>query len=127
VASKGKHEGFKVKNPRGIRIYEITTYEDFVDRSTVGDELEGHEIWQHANLKAKGLAQQRFSTEASRKNPVIALEKSKHIMINSAQKSINASSQSARQNIEANIRILSNNGVPQKSIHELAKKAVEHC
>lgn len=48
-------------------------------------------------------------------------------MINSAQKSINASSQSARQNIEANIRILSNNGVPQKSIHELAKKAVEHC
>ena len=127
VASKGKHEGFKVKNPRGIRIYEITTYEDFVDRSTVGDELEGHEIWQHANLKAKGLAQQRLSTEASRKNPVIALEKSKHIMINSAQKSINASSQSARQNIEANIRILSNNGVPQKSIHELAKKAVEHC
>jgi hypothetical protein len=127
VASKGKHEGFKVEKYKGIREYEITTYESFVDRSIVGDNLEGHELWQQANLKAKGLAKQRLSTEASRKNPVIALERSKHIKINSAQRSINASYQSARENIEANIRVLLDNGVPQNKANELARKAFKHA
>ena len=37
-----------------VRAGELTTYQDFVDRSVVRDNLEGHELWQHANLNENG-------------------------------------------------------------------------
>ncbi len=128
VASPEKeHEGLRVENSAKIKENEVTTYEDFVDRSVVGDNFEGHEIWQHANLKAKGLAKERLSTEASKKNPVIALEKTKHKQVNRAQASIDAANQTARQNIEANTRILRDNNIPRKIVDEIFKKAAKHA
>ena len=61
--------------------------------SIVGDNLEGHEVRQHANLKANDLAANRLSTEASRNNPVIALMHEQQQIINIAQRGINAANQ----------------------------------
>ena len=36
-------------NLGAIQEGEVTTFQDSVDRSVVGDNLEGHELWQHAN------------------------------------------------------------------------------
>ena len=112
---------------RLIRKYEVTTYEDFVNRSVVGDNLEGHEIWQHANLKSKGLATERLSTDASKNNPVIALERSQHNVVKKAQHSFDAASQTPRENIEVNARILYEIGIPQKIVNRIVKKAVRHA
>jgi hypothetical protein len=60
---------------------EVTTYQDFVDRSLVGDGLEGHELWQQANLNEYGLSDTRLSTPASQQNPVIALPREIHLDI----------------------------------------------
>ncbi|MEK5146690.1 GH-E family nuclease [Psychrobacillus sp. FSL K6-4615] len=52
----GAKEMGKAATKQTIQQNEVTTYKDFVDRSVGGDNLEGHEVWQHANLKANGLA-----------------------------------------------------------------------
>lgn len=85
---------------------EVTTYQDFKNRSVVGDNLEGHEPWQHSNLKSHGLATERLSTDASKQNPVIVLNKETHAKVNAAQRAINASSQTPKQNITDNVEIL---------------------
>jgi len=38
----------KPSTTKSIKPFEVTTYEDFRNRSIVGDGLEGHELWQHA-------------------------------------------------------------------------------
>ncbi len=53
-------EGGAVTPVGRIRNGEVTSFQDFVDRSVVGDNLEGHELWQHANLKCRGLQPNGF-------------------------------------------------------------------
>jgi RHS repeat-associated protein len=111
-----------------IQAGEITTFQDFVDRSVVGDNLEGHELWQHANLKAQGLATERLSTAASQNNPVIALDRTLHQQVNGAQGAINAATQTPLENINANAAILRNlNIAPQSTIDLLQQRAIEHA
>ena len=86
-------QGCPARSTGPIQKGDITTYEDFVMRSVVGDKLEGHELWQHANLRANGLADERLSTEASRQNPVIALDQATQQQVNAAQRAIDAASQ----------------------------------
>ncbi len=45
-----------------IQVGEVTTYHDFVNRSVVGDNIERHELWRHANLWSEDLATERLST-----------------------------------------------------------------
>lgn len=49
-------------------------------------------MWQNANLEANGIASGRLSTEASKDNPVIALDKATHQQVNAAQRSNGAGS-----------------------------------
>jgi hypothetical protein len=112
---------------RPVRPNEITTFDDFRARSQIGDQLEGHELIQHAFLKDRGLATRRFSTEASRKNPVIALDRSQHIDINKAQAALDVAEQRALQHIAENARILREAGVPEAYIGELLSRAIEHA
>ncbi len=62
------------KNTGPIKPNEVTTYDDFRKRSVVGDELEGHEVLQHANLKNRGLATTRLSTDASKNKALLKNE-----------------------------------------------------
>ena len=66
--------------------------------SVISDKLEGHELWQHANLKAHGHAKERLSTTASQKNPVIALDRRTHLKVNAAQRDLNAAVQTPIEN-----------------------------
>jgi len=114
--------------PHPIESGEITTYKDFVSRSQVGDKLEGHEIWQHANLKAHGLANERLSTAASQNNPVIALDQAVHKKVNAAQSALNAAEQTPLENIKANADILRNvQAAPERTITQLEEMAIKHA
>jgi RHS repeat-associated protein len=107
---------------------EVTTYADFVSRSVVGDNLAGHEVWQHSNLQALGLATERLSTDISRGNPVIALDSATHAQVSAAQRAIDAATQAPRQNISANIQILRNLGVaPPDVLDALEQMAINHA
>jgi len=111
-----------------IQAGEITTFQDFVDRSVVGDGIEGHELWQHANLRANGLTTTRLSTEASQGNPVIALERSTHQQVNAVQRLFDASAQTPLENINANAQILRDlNIAPEADILRLQQMAIEHA
>ena len=107
---------------------DITTYQDLVMRSVVGDKLEGHELWQHANLRANGLADERLSTEASRQNPVIALDQATHQQVNAAQRAIDAASQTPMENIDVNAAILRSLSAAQnKIVDQLEQMAIQHA
>ncbi|MCR5291724.1 MAG: hypothetical protein K6E28_02405 [Eubacterium sp.] len=84
---------------KAIKPYEVTTYDDFRTRSCVGDGLEGHEMWQHSNMKNKGYATTRLSTEASRNNPVIALPHKVHVDVNRQQYLFDGKNQTPFENI----------------------------
>jgi len=111
-----------------IRIGEVTTYKDFLARSVVGDNIEGHELWQHANLKANNLTTTRLGSDVSKNNPVIALSKETHQVVNTAQRELNAAAQTPRQNIKANAEILRNLKVaPNSTINRMESQAIEHA
>ncbi len=110
-----------------IRENERASFEDFRARSRVGDQLEGHELLQHAVLKREGLATTRLSTPASRQNPVIAVNRRKHIELNRAQSGLDVANQSALENIAANARILHQAGYSRREIQKLTNKAIEHA
>lgn len=114
----------RVKLP--IQKHDITTYQDFVDRSVVGDNLEGHELWQHSNLKANNLATNRLSTPASKRNPVIALDKDTHKIINSAQKNLDAVNQAPIENVKSNAKILLDSGIPLTKVGKILVMALKH-
>ena len=59
----------------------------------VGDGLEGHELWQHANLNENGYATTRLSTDASKNSTVIALPHDVHVEVNRAQSTLNVRAQ----------------------------------
>jgi hypothetical protein len=110
-----------------IELNEITTFQDFRSRSVVGDNLEGHELLQHANLNERNLARTRLSTEASKNNPVIALDKTVHTDVNKAQRAIDPRAQSGVENIEANAKILREHPeIPNSAVDQLEDAASRH-
>jgi len=114
--------------PGPIRSRELTTMQDFKNRSVVGDNLEGHELWQHANLREQGLATSRLSTSASRENPVIALDQGVHQRVTAAQSAFDAATQTPMQNIAANAKILRDlNAAAPRTINRLVKMARKHA
>ncbi|WP_297429542.1 RHS repeat-associated core domain-containing protein [Clostridium sp.] len=105
---------------KDIQKFEVTNYEDFRNRSVKGDNLEGHELLQHAYLRDEYLApndlpKNRLSSDASKNNPVIALDKDLHKQVNQLQKeNVPTSGVSGRVHIEGNIRVLEQLNVPEK-------------
>ncbi|MES9682752.1 RHS repeat-associated core domain-containing protein, partial [Gottfriedia acidiceleris] len=129
IGSMLRSDGSSVSKGAGkaaIKQNEVTTYKDFVDRSVVGDNLEGHEVWQHANLKANGLATTRLSTEASKNNPVIALEREEHKLINKAQRGFDAANQLPIDNIMSNSKILREAGISEDIVNDITSRAIDH-
>ncbi len=107
---------------------QVMSYRDFTKRSVVGDKIEGHEVWQFANMRANGLADKRLGSEASKNNPVVALSKETHQQVNAAQRSIDASNQTPAQNIQANANVLrQTNAAPESVISRIEKWALEHA
>ena len=123
----GNTGGAGISNKQPIKPNEVTTYEDFKNRSVVGDGLEGHEVWQHANINEQGLATTRLSTEVSKQNPVIALTEEIHAEINSAQRLFDPRIQTPIENVNANLEILRNsNNIPQSSINQIESMTISH-
>ena len=91
-----------------VQAYEVTDYADFKDRSVVGDQLEGHEIWQFANVNEQGYASSRAAGDVGGGNIVIALPHDVHVQVTAAQATLSARSQTPLENIAANIDILRN-------------------
>jgi YD repeat-containing protein len=119
---------FRLEEIGPIRHGEVTTFQDFKDRSVIGDMIEGHELWQHANLRANGLATTRLSTEASRNNPVLALEQGVHREINAGQRAFNPVLQTPVENIRTNAAILrAHGGLPDATIIDAERRALEHA
>ena len=110
-----------------IKKNEVTTYKDFRDRSVVGDKLEGHEVLQNAILKDRGLAGKRLDSDASKSNPVIALEKDTHTNVNREQIQQGTSNMPPRQSININCQILLNQGVPKGAVEKIKNMAIKHA
>lgn len=92
-----------------------------------GDGLEGHELWQHANLNQNGYAGKRLSSDASKGNYVIALPKGIHKDVNYSQSFFNARAQSPIDNIMANNQILKNHPkIPNTNVNDLLRKSLKH-
>jgi RHS repeat-associated protein len=107
---------------------EVTTYQSFDRRSRAGDQLAGHELWQHANINQQGLATARLSTIASQQNPVIALRADVHARVNAAQRALDARNMTPVQNIRENARIMRElNAAPRRVIDEAERRALEHA
>jgi RHS repeat-associated protein len=115
--------GTKLVAEGSVRAGELTTYQNFVDRSVVGDTLEGHELWQHANLNENGLATTRLSTPASQMNPVIVLNQETHAEVNAAQRALDARAMTPVQNINANAQILRDLNAAAPDVIDAAEKA----
>ncbi|WP_253198410.1 RHS repeat domain-containing protein [Clostridium gasigenes] len=131
--SLNKASGNPLLKKSDIQKNEVTNYKDFRDRSVKGDNLEGHELLQHAYLRDEYLVpnklpKNRLSSDASKNNPVIALDKELHKKVNKLQQEIvPTSGVKGRHHIEANIGVLKQLNVPEKKIKKLAKKAVKHA
>jgi hypothetical protein len=112
-------------NYRGVSPGEVSTYQSFRSRSVPGDGLEGHELLQHAWLKAHGHATTRLSTAASRANPVIALRAGGHMRIRPMQSILDINAQSALDNVLANRQIMLDLGYSRTSVNKLTRRAVD--
>ncbi len=110
-----------------IRKNDLTTLQDFKDRSVVGDNIEGHELLQHAWLKENGHATSRLSTDISKGNPVIGLKRPTHQVVNALQSQIDFASQSAVENILANRRLMLDQGFSRRRINRFTRKALRHA
>lgn len=111
-----------------VKSGETMTLEDFKGRSVIGDKLEGHEIWQHANLKSNGLAGERLSTAASKNNPIIVLDQATHAKVTAAQSELSASAMTPIENIKANAEILrSLKAAPSSAINQAEAEAIAHA
>jgi len=68
-----------------------------------------------------------YSTDASKNNPVIALDKSVHKDVNRAQRAFNARAQTGAQNITENANILRNHpDIPNPMVDFLEELARKH-
>ena len=127
VVGGTKAKAINNTSKKAVQAFEVTTYSDFVSRSAAFDGIAGHEIWQHANLRAKGLVgEARLGTEVSRGNTVIALPDSIHADVSAAQRSLNAASQTAADNISSNLRILRDHpDIPDAAVDEAERSVWE--
>ncbi len=124
--SRGILPSSAAKGP--VQEHEVTTYGDFDDRSVPGDDIEGHELWQHANIKARGLATERLSTPASQNNPVIGLNSRVHRQVTAVQRGLDAANQTPTENINANAAILRNlSAADRGKIAKLHRMAIDHA
>ena len=103
------------------------SYSDFAANSVTGDGIAGHEIWQFANQQAQGLSTQRLVGNASRGNPVLALDDATHASVTTAQRAIDAVSQTSEENILSNAAILRNQGIPENKIQQGVDWALKHA
>ncbi|HYH47079.1 MAG TPA: polymorphic toxin-type HINT domain-containing protein, partial [Thermoanaerobaculia bacterium] len=115
------------RSGRPVASREVTTYEDFMDRSVVGDQLEGHEILQHSILKREGKATTRLSTEASKKNIVIALERGLHKTVTKLQTASRVVNETWLSSIGRNSNILLQVGIARRKVYRAANRAIEHA
>ncbi len=106
---------------------EVLPFNDFRKKSKVGDNLEGHEVLQNAILKQKGLTNKRLDTDASKKNPVIALNKDVHTKINKSQIEKGTKDMSVKESINVNSKILIDNGVPKASVDKIKADSIQHA
>jgi hypothetical protein len=119
--------GLLRKNEKAIQPYEVTTYGEFRRKSVVGDNLEGHELLQHAVLQNEGLAGgARLSGSASKLNPVIALPVDVHNLVNARQLELGTHNMKPIESIEVNAAILREAGVDAKTVADLESKAKNH-
>jgi uncharacterized protein RhaS with RHS repeats len=106
---------------------EVTTYSEFRRKSVPGDNLEGHEVLQHSVLQREGLANgERLSGDASKNNPVIALNHDVHQQVNAAQLAQGTQNMSPIESIEANAQILRDAGIDDAIVDDIEAKAKEH-
>ncbi len=118
---------YKKSNNNPIKPFEVTTYEDFYKRSVVGDGVEGHELWQHANINENKLATKRLSTDTSKNNIVIALPRNIYVQVNKEQYAFNARTQTPIENILANARILYKNAqIPDSTVDYMLIETMIH-
>ena len=118
---------FGLSSKTYVKKNEVLTYDNFRKKSKVGDNLEGHEVLQNSILKQKGLTKKRLDTDASKNNPVIALDKDTHKKVNKAQIEQGTKDMSVKESIEANSKILSDNGVPDTSVNQIKNDAISHA
>lgn len=119
--------GLLKKGEQPIQPYEVTTYNEFRRKSVKGDGLEGHELLQNIVLEKEGLASTRFSTDASKNNPVIALPESIHTEVSAKQIALDTKNMSPMDNIKTNAQILRDAGVPLDIVNNLENKAIAHA
>lgn len=112
---------------KDVIVGEVTTYWDFKKRSPPGDNLEGHELWQHANQKSVGAVDgRRLSNQTSKDNPVIALPKPIHQEVSRRQLAFDAEKATPLENIRHNAQILRDIGVvPSFSVDLLETAATD--
>lgn len=119
--------GLLKKNETPIQQGEVTTYREFRRKSLPGDNLEGHELLQHAVLVNEGLVDgARLSGDASKNNPVIALDAETHSIVNSKQLEVGTQDMKPLESIEANANILRDAGVDADTVADLEEKAKKH-
>ena len=128
-AQKEKISRLERRGLEPVKPGEVTTFEDFRARSIPGDRLEGHELLQHAILKEEGLAgEKRLSTEASKKNPVIALERDTHLDVNKAQAAAGTKDLPVLESLRTNAKILLESGAAKRrEATKLLEQAIEHA
>ena len=114
--------------------FEVGTMGDLHRRSVTGDNLQRHELLQHAWLEEHGhVTAGRGSNPISRNNPAIMLTDDMHKSINKLQSSqglhdkSNLRAMSAKRNIYRNAAIMRKAGVPKGQVQALRQKALTHA
>jgi uncharacterized protein RhaS with RHS repeats len=119
--------GLLKKGETPIQENEVTTYNEFRRKSESGDNLEGHEVLQHAVLQKEGLMDgERLSGDASKNNPVIALNHDVHQQVNAAQLAQGTQNMPPIESIETNAQILRDAGIDDEIVDDIEAKAKEH-
>jgi hypothetical protein len=119
--------GLLRKGETSVQRNEVTTYREFRRKSVPGDNLEGHELLQHAVLQNEGLVDgTRLSSDASKSNPVIALDVETHAKVNAAQMEAGTHNMRPIESIEANARILREAGIDADIVSDIETKAKNH-
>ena len=110
-----------------IQKNEVTTFGEFRRKSVPGDNLEGHELLQHSVLQNEGLVDgARLSSDASKNNPVIALDAETHAKVSAAQMEAGTQNMKPIESIEANARILREVGIDAATVSDIETKSKEH-
>jgi len=110
--------------------YGIDGYGTYSNRP--GDKFAGHEMLQNAWLESKGYGE-RLKSEASRRNPAVALSHAEHVAVGREQRKLGLfdqqklSKMSAKEVIEQNALAMKNAGIPDYVIETLKKEALKHA